>query len=108
MIKINRTLAMRLHQIEPCVMSPEARAFVQHLEFLQLPAEGGPPAPGGIDVRYFRTVEDTRLQELVLQFRGLQNRSREVVVAVARALAGRAARGGDCADSTGAGPRTRH
>ncbi len=86
-LRLNRVLAQRLRGVDPAVLSPEVKGFMQHLDFLQMPDEDGPPAPGGVTVGEFRSIEDPELEELVVGFRALPPDGRHAFLQIMRAVA---------------------
>jgi transcriptional regulator with XRE-family HTH domain len=77
----------RLRRIDPDLLAPEAKGFLQHLDFLAMPDEDGPPAPGGVPVAEFRIIQDPAIEELVLRFRALDRAGRRAFLQIMRAVA---------------------
>lgn len=86
-LRLNRALAKRLRGIDPDLLAPEAKGFMQHLDFLEMPDEDGPPAPGGVPVQEFRSIQDPEIEELVLRFRALDAEGRHAFLQIMRAVA---------------------
>jgi transcriptional regulator with XRE-family HTH domain len=86
-LRLNRALAKRLRRIDPDLLAPEAKGFLQHLDFLAMPDEDGPPAPGGVPVAEFRIIQDPAIEELVLRFRALDRAGRRAFLQIMRAVA---------------------
>lgn len=86
-IRLNRALAQRLRGIDPALLAPEVQGFIQHLDFLQMPDEDGPPAPGGVPVQEFRSIDDPELEEIVVRYRGLPSGGRHAFLQIMRAVA---------------------
>lgn len=86
-LRVNRALAQRLRGIDPALLAPEVQGFLQHLDFLQMPDDDGPPAPGGVSVQEFRAIEDPEIEELVVRFRALGAPGRRAFLQIMRAVA---------------------
>lgn len=86
-LRLNRLLAQRLRGLDPDLLAPEVKGFMQHLDFLQMPDEDGPPAPGGVHVTEFRSIADPELEELVVRFRALHPEGRRAFLQIMRSVA---------------------
>ncbi len=86
-IRVNRALAHRLRAVDPAMLSDEVRSFIDHLDYLQLPDEFGPPAPGGVPIDHFGVFEDKRVPQLLTMYFSLSPRQQDAFLDVVRTLA---------------------
>lgn len=86
-IRINRTLAHRLRSVDPALLTPEVQGFLQHLDYLALPDEHGPPSPGGVPIKTFQTFADPTVVELLELFLPLPRERRPIVIEMLRTVA---------------------
>ncbi len=87
-IRINRAMAQRLRQIDPALLTPEISGFLQHLDYLGMPDEHGPPAPGGVSIQRFGIFADPMVKDLLDVFLGLPRERRIVLLEMLRTVAG--------------------
>lgn len=86
-IRINRTLAHRLRSVDPALLAPEVQGFLQHLDYLALPDEQGPPAPGGVTIQRFQMFADPTVVELLELFLPLPRERRPILIEMLRTVA---------------------
>jgi hypothetical protein len=86
-IRINRTLAQRLRTVDPALLTPEVQGFLQHLDYLAVPDEHGPPAPGGVGIQGFQMFADPTVVELLELFLPLPRERRPILIEMLRTVA---------------------
>ncbi|HEV7734182.1 MAG TPA: hypothetical protein VGR62_18565 [Candidatus Binatia bacterium] len=87
-IRINRAMAQRLRQVDKALLTPEISGFLEHLDYLAMPDEHGPPSPGGVSIQRFRIFADPMVKDLLDVFLGLPRERRGVLLEMLRTVAG--------------------
>jgi transcriptional regulator with XRE-family HTH domain len=86
-IRINRALAQRLRTVDAALLTPEVKGFLQHLDYLAIPDEHGPPAPGGVTIQRFQMFADPTVVELLELFLPLPRERRPILIEMLRTVA---------------------
>jgi hypothetical protein len=86
-LRINRTLAQRLRTVDPALLTPEVQGFLQHLDYLSIPDEHGPPSPGGVGIERFQVFADPTVVDLLEIFLPLPPERRAILIEMLRTVA---------------------
>jgi hypothetical protein len=76
-----------MRSLDPELLTPELKGFLQHLDYLAMPDENGPPAPGGVPVHRFQMFADPLVRDLLEVFVTLPAEQRRIVVEMVRTVA---------------------
>jgi hypothetical protein len=85
-MKINLALAHALKQLEPDMLSDEARRFMKHLEVLKLPDDPGSPVnPPSPNIKKWQLSPNPELVKVIELYYDLPESKRQAFIAVMEA-----------------------